>query len=114
MPVFSFSLLLKETEKQPSPSTNPVIYQANSVDIVGCKREPTYCTCFMYLSFRISRYGFHRKGGLPRDYLAKLTIWRGLPRYELVYLHRVTTVFRQVLLPDKEFRYLRTVIVTAA
>ena len=40
----------------------------------------------------------------------------GLHRYKPVYFCRVTTTFRQIsnpFLPDKEFRYLRTIIVIA-
>jgi hypothetical protein len=71
----------------------------------------------------LSRYGAipcgHHGRGLPTALPANQCLvlargrWVGLRRYERGYSHGITSV-RGNFLPDKEFRYLRTVIVTAA
>ena len=45
---------------------------------------------------------------------ARLRAPVGLHRFEPVYQNEIAPVLGQCYLPDKEFRYLRTVIVTAA
>jgi hypothetical protein len=66
-----------------------------------------------------SRYGvmqhsFRSSRGLPTALPASMKV--GLRRYERGYTNGVASISGQVVLylPDKEFRYLRTVIVTAA
>lgn len=115
-------LLLIETQKQPSPSAYPLRY--DSISIGKCtSRSPAYDSKhrlalrpIYYLSvYRISRYGVtlrFRSGDFPRYYpLFDATSLSVATRLGFTVISRYGLV---VDLPDKEFRYLRTVIVTAA
>jgi hypothetical protein len=67
----------------------------------------------MYLSFRISRYGFRFKKTDCHGIAKSMTSIKVSPLL-VGSLMRCRHHIRASFLPDKEFRYLRTVIVTAA
>src|SRR5712692_3415888 len=114
-PTRSFLRGENETVKQPSPSTYPEMYEEMSISLAGVLAASTLVMSYT-TTFSIATLGV-KPQSIRGQFLTRNDFPRYHPRATARRRSGSTDISRYGLafhLPDKEFRYLRTVIVTAA